>query len=131
MKLRRRAFVCVFAWSWASVAARVSAGDGPDGGRWWSHVLVLADDKLEGRSTGSPGHLKAAEYVAREFERAGLKPAGTDGYFQPVRLISREIDEAHSSLVLVKNSGGEVPLVLGQDAILSSRVEPAPSLETG
>ena len=38
--------------------------------------------------------------MAREFERAGLKPAGTDGYFQPVRLISREIDEAHSSLTL-------------------------------
>ena len=75
------------------------------------------------------GHRKAAEYVAREFERAGLKPAGTDGYFQPVRLISREIDEAHSSLTLVRDSGQEEPLVLGQDAIISSRVEPAPSLE--
>jgi hypothetical protein len=103
----------------------------PDGQRWWSHVLVLADDKLEGRNTGSPGHRKAAEYVAREFERAGFKPAGTDGYFQPVRLISREIDEAHSSLTLVKDLGGEEPLVLGRDAILSARVEPAPSLETG
>lgn len=58
---------------------------------------------------------------------AGLKPAGTDGYFQPVRLISREIDEAHSSLTLVRRSGQEEPLVLGQDAILSSRVEPAPA----
>ena len=101
----------------------------PDGQRWWSHVLVLADDKLEGRGTGSEGHRKAAEYVAREFERAGLKPAGTDGYFQPVRLISREIDEAHSSLTLVPDSGKEEPLVLGHDAIISSRVEPAPELE--
>lgn len=45
------------------------AGDVPDGERWWSHVAVLADDKLEGRNTGSLGHLKAAEYVAAEFAR--------------------------------------------------------------
>ena len=90
---------------------------------------MLADDKLEGRNTGSPGHRKAAEYVAREFEQAGLKPAGTDGYFQPVRLISREIDESHSSLALVRDSGKEEPLVLGTDAIISSRIEPAPELD--
>ena len=56
-----------------------------DGRQWWAHVLFLADDKLEGRNTGSPGHRKAAEYVAGEFERAGLRPAGTSGYFQPVQ----------------------------------------------
>ena len=100
----------------------------PDGQRWWSHVLALADDKLEGRNTGSEGHRKAAEYVAREFERAGLKPAGTDGFLQPVRLISREIDEAHSSLTLDPR-GRPSPLALGQDAIISSRVDPAPTVE--
>ena len=94
-------------------------------------VLVLADDQLEGRGTGSPGHRKAAEYVAREFERAGLKPAGTKGYLQPVRLIARELDEGQSSLTLVKDSGREEPLVLGRDAIISSRVEPPASLEAG
>ena len=31
------------------------AGDVPDGQRWWSHVAVLADDKLEGRNTGTRG----------------------------------------------------------------------------
>jgi hypothetical protein len=52
-----------------------SAADAPDGQRWWSHVLALADDKLEGRDTGSEGHRKAADYVAKEFGRAGLQPA--------------------------------------------------------
>jgi hypothetical protein len=104
------------------------AGDVPDGLRWWSHVAVLADDKLEGRNTGTPGHLKAAEYVAGEFARAGLKPAGTDGYFQPVRLVSRELDEDHSSLTLEKPAGAE-PLVLGRDAVISPRVDPAPTVE--
>src|SRR5579885_1651377 len=131
MRLRRLVVVTMFGSMWAGVASRAWADGGPDGRRWWSHVLVLADDKLEGRNTGTPGHRKAAEYVAREFERAGLKPAGTEGFFQPVRLIAREIDESHSSLSLVKDSGGEEALVLGRDAILSSRVEPAPSLEAG
>jgi Zn-dependent M28 family amino/carboxypeptidase len=101
---------------------------GQDGQRWWSHVAVLADDGLEGRDTGSAGHRKAAAYVAREFEKAGLKPAGTEGYFQPVKLHSKAIDEAHSSLSLVRKEGVE-PLILGMDAIISLRVDPAASTE--
>ncbi len=131
MMLRRLAVVAVFASVSAGVAWCAGAEGTPDGQRWWSHVLFLADDALEGRNTGSPGHLKAAEYVAREFARAGVNPAGTEGYFQPVRLVSKEIDEAQSSLTLVKDSGQEEPLILGTDAILSTRVEPAPSLEAG
>ncbi len=46
-------------------------------------VTYLADDKLEGRQTGSDGELKAARYIAERFERMGLLPKGTDGYFQP------------------------------------------------
>ncbi len=46
---------------------------------WWAHVRWLADDARQGRETGSPGYLAAAQYVAHEFERVGAKPAGTDG----------------------------------------------------
>jgi Peptidase family M28 len=106
----------------------VRAGDVPDGERWWSHVSVLADDKLEGRNTGSVGHRKAAEYVAGEFARHGLKPAGTDGFLQPVHFISRTIDESHSSLSLV-TATGPAPLTLGTDAIISLRIDPAPMVE--
>ena len=104
------------------------AADTPDGRRWWSHVAILADDALEGRDTGSPGHRKAAEYVAKEFEKLGLRAAGTDGFLQPVELKSRTIDEAHSRLALVRD-GGEEPLRLGEDAVISLRVDPAPSFE--
>jgi hypothetical protein len=111
-----------------SLGSSAHAGDVPDGQRWWSHVAVLADDRFEGRNTGSAGHHKAAEYVAAEFARAGLKPAGTDGYLQPVHLSSRELDEGHSSLTLLKDSGPE-PLVLGRDAIISLRIDPAATVE--
>ncbi len=37
------------------------------------HVSYLASDKLEGRRTGSAGANLAAEYIAREFSRYGLR----------------------------------------------------------
>jgi hypothetical protein len=45
-------------------------------------VTFLADDKLEGRQTGTPGETKAAEYIAGRFEDMGIRPKGTDGYLQ-------------------------------------------------
>src|SRR6516164_1686098 len=40
-----------------------AADTAQEGVRWWSHIQVLADDKMEGRETGSEGHRKAAQYV--------------------------------------------------------------------
>ncbi|WP_040279560.1 M28 family peptidase [Psychroserpens damuponensis] len=45
-------------------------------------VAFLADDKLEGRQTGTDGELKAANYIAKRFEDLGLEEKGTKGYFQ-------------------------------------------------
>jgi Tol biopolymer transport system component len=48
------------------------------------HVEALAAESLEGRLTGTPGEVKATDYVARAFEDLGLEPAGDDGtWFQP------------------------------------------------
>jgi hypothetical protein len=52
-------------------------------------VRYLADDALEGRLAGSPGSACAADFLAGEFERLGLTPAGEDGtFFQSVPLAS-------------------------------------------
>src|ERR1700679_3967324 len=99
----------------------------PDGARWWSYVEFLASDKLEGRNTGSEGHRKAAAYVAAEFERDGLKPAGIEGYIQPVKFKTLQLDESHSSLALVKD-GVEKPVTLGEQAMIGARVDPVPSI---
>src|ERR1019366_7883915 len=87
-------------------------------------------DKLEGRNTGSPGHRKAAEYVAAQFERDGLKAAGEQGYLQPVKFLSKELDESKSSLALVRD-GREQKLTLGEDAIMETRVDPVPAVDAG
>jgi hypothetical protein len=87
---------------------------------WWGHVAALADDSMRGRQTGSPEHRRAAEYVARAFERAGLVPAGTDGWFQPVRFRARRIAEGRSSLALVRGAKTET-LAFGKDATINLR----------
>ena len=46
------------------------------------HLSFIASDLLEGRNTPSRGLDIAAEYIAAQFRRAGLEPAGDDGYFQ-------------------------------------------------
>ena len=40
------------------------------------HVVYLASDKLEGRRTGTTGAKAAAEYIAKEFKRYGLRGGG-------------------------------------------------------
>jgi hypothetical protein len=60
----------------AQVQPKVTAND------LKADVSFLASDALEGRGTPSKGLDIAAEYIASEFRRAGLEPAGDDGYFQ-------------------------------------------------
>lgn len=47
-----------------------------------SHIQYLADDKLEGRRTGTPGEQLAVEYITKQFEKIGLRPKGTEYYTQ-------------------------------------------------
>jgi Zn-dependent M28 family amino/carboxypeptidase len=99
-----------------------------DGKTWWEHVKFLADDRLEGRDTGSTGEREAQKYAVEQLKRAGAEPAGVDGFYQPVKFVSRQIVEQDSSLALVRD-GKREPLVLGEDAIISTRVMPAPEVE--
>src|SRR3954471_6942550 len=56
-----------------AVAARVNART------LSSHIGYLADDLLEGRAPASRGSELAMRYIAAQYERLGLHPAGDDG----------------------------------------------------
>jgi Zn-dependent M28 family amino/carboxypeptidase len=99
-----------------------------DGKSWWDHIKVLAADDMEGRDTGSPGLRRAEVYVAGQLKESGLQPAGAKGYYQPVKFISRQLVEKESSAALVRDGKAE-PLALGEDAIFSTRVDLAPTVE--
>ena len=49
------------------------------------HLSIIASDGFAGRETGSAGQHRAAGYIAGEFQKIGLTPAGDDGtYFQHI-----------------------------------------------
>jgi hypothetical protein len=67
-----------------------------------AHVAYLASDRLEGRGPGTRGEFLTTEYLAAQFQKAGLKPIGERStYFQPVPLV-RVITSPKSTLQAVK-----------------------------
>ncbi len=46
------------------------------------YLSVLAHDSLEGRETGMPGQVKAANYIRKHYQSIGIKPNATPDYFQ-------------------------------------------------
>jgi hypothetical protein len=53
------------------------------------HVRYLASDELEGRKAGTEANRTAARYIAGEFKRFGLLPAGDNNtYFQEFEFVS-------------------------------------------
>jgi Zn-dependent M28 family amino/carboxypeptidase len=111
---------CISAFA-AVAAAQQQPAKHFDGNSWWEHVQFLADDSLEGRETGSEGLRKAEAYVVDHLKKAGLQPAGVDGFYQPVKFVSREIVEQDSSAGLVFDGKTE-PLLLGEDAYFNTRL---------
>jgi hypothetical protein len=106
----------------SSLAAEQRAGSAqtvpPLAAKWWNVVTVLADDSLRGRASGTDDYLKAAHYVAQEFQKAGLAPAGTDGYLQTARLSTARLVAEHSGIALVTNGVADT-LRLGTDASIT------------
>jgi Zn-dependent M28 family amino/carboxypeptidase len=66
-------------------------------------IAYLAADELGGRAIGTTGEQKAAEYLADEFERLGLSPMGTDGFFQAFTVSKPSIP--HEAAVIGSSSG--------------------------
>src|SRR5262249_47178653 len=99
-------------------AAVMAAGRTIDPARLEAHVRTLADDKLEGRGTGTRGYDMAAQYVAEQMQSMGLLPGGVGGYLQPVPFLRGDLKAGACSFALVR--GDEtVPLEVGRDVLLS------------
>jgi hypothetical protein len=93
-------------------------------------IYLIADDSMMGRETGSAGAFKASAYVAAEFRRLGLEPAGDKGtYFQTVPFWvvavdpqSRLVTSGGATLQLVTDflpvSSALAPKVLDRTAIV-------------
>ena len=95
---------------------------------WLKHVSVLSNDSMRGRETGSREHHLAAAYVAKQFRKAGLVPAGDHGYFQTVRFVARRPVEDRS-LVEIVRGGHSDTLRFGGDISLNVRAAIAAKIE--
>jgi hypothetical protein len=64
-------------------------------------ISIIAADSMMGRDNPSPGLELTAAYVASEFQRLGLRPAGDDGsYVQRFGLTRWTMDSSQSAVVL-------------------------------
>ncbi len=64
-----------------------------------TRLYGFADDSMMGRRIGELGNYKGTEYIAREFKRLGLKPAGEgDSYFQTLAFGPIGFDSAQTTL---------------------------------
>ena len=95
------------------------------GKAWWAHIQYLADDKLEGRGTGTEGFARAVAYVTDQFQKAGLQPAGEHGYAQTVEFNVLQLDETQSSLELIRDGKAE-PVQFGEEGFLLPTSNAAP-----
>jgi Zn-dependent M28 family amino/carboxypeptidase len=90
-----------------------------------SHIQYLASDSLEGRRTGSAGEGLAAAYIAAQFQKAGLQPKGSNGFYQKFDVA--EGKEIGSSTALSINDKALMlnndffPLVYSRNGTISAR----------
>lgn len=94
-----------FVWTGKTTSADITAND------LRTRLYPFAHDSMEGRRIGELGNYKGTAYIAAEFKRLGLKPAGDDGtYFQDLPFGPLAYDVASTRLMV-----GGAPLAAKKD----------------
>lgn len=83
------------------------------------HLRTLASDEFEGRAPATAGEEKTIAYISRQFDDAGLQPAGDDGgWLQAVTLVRSTIDGPVEASFRVR--GRDTALIQGDDIAVES-----------
>src|SRR5438477_1957922 len=77
-------------------------------------LYALADDSMGGRQTGELGDWKAQEWIAAQFRRLGLQPAGDNGTFFQVIPFKRVFVDTSSRITIVRT---RTTLAVGRDML--------------
>jgi Zn-dependent M28 family amino/carboxypeptidase len=87
------------------------------------YVKKLAGDEFEGRGTGQKGGDAAADWIAKQFESFGLKPAGDKGtYFQEVPMVGVKT-RAESTFAFAPANGAEIPLKYADEIVTNNEAQ--------
>src|SRR5260370_4501674 len=85
-------------------------------------VKYLSDDVLEGRGTGQKGGDKAADWIAAQFKKYGLLPAGDHGtYFQNVNFYGVTTDSKQTHFAFLPKSGSEMVSRFADDYVATDQ----------
>jgi TonB family protein len=86
-------------------------------------VKYLSSNELEGRGTGQPGGDRAADWIADQFKKYGLKPAGENGtYFQSVPMVGVKTLPASTFELLISDYNSE-SLKLADDIVTDNQTQ--------
>ncbi|WP_299362899.1 M28 family peptidase [Winogradskyella sp.] len=69
-------------------------------------VAFLADDKLEGRQTGTDGEVKASKYIVERYKEIGLQPKGTEDFLQSFSFKPKT--DPHKEVEFTKNTDSTI-----------------------
>ncbi len=78
-------------------------------------LFFLASDECEGRGPGTKGIDLAAEYIAKQFTDAGLKPGGVNGFYQPFTIKGPPTLEGENTVAFKGPDGKAIGLEQGKD----------------
>ena len=88
---------------------------------------AISDDVFQGRGPGTAAGERAADWIAAEMQRIGLKPGNKGSYFQDVPAVSIALDPANSSLTIVGPDGAK-PFKYADEAIWATPRYDGPDL---
>jgi hypothetical protein len=108
-RFRLAIVLCTFAAFWSMPGRADDAADSQ--ARLLKDLKYLTSDECEGRGVGTKGIDLAADYIARGFAQAGLKPGGDKGtYFQNFQVSGGARLEKPATLVLTGPRGETITL---------------------
>jgi hypothetical protein len=111
------AAVCVALGAFAQEKPKVEAA------KIREYVKKMAGDEFEGRGTGQKGGDAAAEWIAKQFESFGLKPAGDKGtFFQEVPMVGVKT-RAESTFAFAPANGAEIPLKYADEIVTNNEAQ--------
>jgi hypothetical protein len=115
---RRNRFtlLSVLALTLLAHAAPQSVGTA-DPARYLNDIKSLTAPSMEGRGDGTKGLTRAAHMLEKRYKQLGLKPAGSNSYFQPFTVITgAQLKSSHNHF-LVQDTAQKRELKLNQDFV--------------
>src|SRR5262249_32051325 len=87
-----------------------------DPARYLDDIKSLTTPDMEGRGDGTKGLTRAAHLLEKHYQQLGLKPAGTNAYFQPFTVITGAELKGHNRFS-VQEGTQKQELKLNQDFV--------------